>query len=112
MNDSLDHGPEADDRPFGPAPASPGAPRASLVPYRPAPSRAGRVFRWWLGLSLLLAIAVGVCVAIGINQFDLSPMHIVIDGEDFSDGITIRGVSGGAQVLLAVIAVLVALLLL
>ena len=111
MNDELEHGPEAADRPLiHPTPAA--QPASGLVPYRPQTSRSGRLFRWWLGLSVLLAIAVGVCVAIGINQFGLSPMHIVIDGEDFSDGITINGLTGGAQMLLAVIAVLVALLLL
>ena len=111
MNDSLDPGPAADDRPFGPAPAAP-APGTALTPYRPRPSRSGRVFRWWLGISLLLAIALGVCVAIGIQHFDLAPLHIVIDGNDVGDGITINGVPDSARLLLAVIALLVALLLL
>jgi hypothetical protein len=114
MNDALDHGPEADDRPFGQGPQAPVPPEpgTGVAAYRPQPSRSGRAFRWWLGLSLLLAIAFGVCVAIGVNQFDFAPMHIVVDGDDIGNGITINGLGHGGRVLLAVCALLVALLLL
>jgi hypothetical protein len=111
MNDSLDHAAEADDRPLGHATTAPDA-GTSLAIYRPTPSRSGRLFRWWLGLSLAAAVALGVCVAIGVNVFDLAPMHVVVDGNDFSDGLTINGLSGSAQALLAVGLLLVALLLL
>ena len=107
MNDSLDHGPEADDRPQRIDTGS-----RTMVPYRPQPSRSGRLFRWWLGLSLLLAIAVALCVLVGVNQFDLAPMHIVIDGDDVGNGITINGLSDGGRALVAVGVLLFALLLL
>ena len=95
---------EADDRPTS-------ASRA-LVPYRPRPSRIARVFRWWMGLSLVLLFACAFCVALGIHNLDLAPVHIVINGDDLSDGLTISGLDDNAQALLGVGAVMLALLLL
>ena len=110
MNDDpLAHGPEADDRPHG---GVEDAPTTALAPYRAPPRRRARLLRWWLGLSLALAVALAVCVMVGVNQFDLAPMHIVIDNNDLGDGITINGLSEGGRALLAVGVLLVALLLL
>ena len=103
MTASFDQGPEPDDRP----PTS-NAP----VPCRPRPSRAGRVFRWWLGLSVFAFFAVALCVLLGFAHMDFAPLHIVIDGEDVTDGITINGLTDGGRVLLAFGAAMLALLLL
>ena len=105
MTAPLEHGPELDDRPHTAAPAT------ALVPYRPRPSRAARVFRWWLGLSVFAFFAVGLCVLLGFNHMDFAPLHIVIDGDDVTDGITINGLTDGGRVLLAFGAAMVALLL-
>ena len=107
MNDSPDLGASPDDRPHGIDPT----PRA-MVPFRPQPSRSGRLFRWWLGLSVLLALAVALCVMVGLHQFDFAPMHIVIDGDDGGNGITINGLTDGGRVLLAMGVLLFALLML
>jgi hypothetical protein len=116
--DPLDRAPEPDDRPgMGPsapaeaAPASPLPVAAAPAPYRPRPSTWARVFRWWLGLSLLAFLGVVLCVWIGIGHGDFSPLHIVIT-DDGSDGITINGLNEGGRALLAVGAGLLALLLL
>jgi hypothetical protein len=103
MTAALDPAPELDQRP----PMS-----TALVPYRPRPSRAGRVFRWWLALSVLAFFACALCVLLGFNHADFAPLHIVIDGDDVTDGITINGLSDGGGVLLAVGALMFALLLL
>jgi hypothetical protein len=105
MNDDITHGPEADDRPANvPAP-----PRVVLV--RARPSASGQVFRWWLLISLLLALALGACVALGLQQGDLSSVHVVIDGQDLRN-VSINGLTDGAGTLLLVGVVLLALLLL
>ena len=104
MTASFDPAPEADDRPASPSRA--------LVPYRPRPSRIARVFRWWMGLSIGLLFVCGICVAFGLHNLDLAPVHIVISGDDLSDGINISGLDEGAQALLGVGAVMLALLLL
>ncbi len=106
MTAPLDHGPELDDRPASAVPARP------LVPYRPRPSRAARLFRWWLGLSVFAFFAVALCVLLGFNHMDFAPLHIVIDGDDVTDGITINGLTDGGRVLLAFGAAMLALLLL
>jgi len=98
MTASFDHGPELDDRP-----------RTGAAPR---PSRSGRVFRWWLTLSVLAFFACAFCVLLGFNHADFAPLHIVIDGDDITDGITINGLTDGARVLLAVGALLFTLLLL
>ena len=108
MTDPLDQAPELDDRPATAAPV----PAAALVPYRPRPSRMARVFRWWLGLSVFAFFAVALCVLLGFHHMDFAPLHIVIDGDDVSDGITINGLTDGGRVLLAFGAAMVALLLL
>ena len=105
MTAPLDHGPELDDRPRTAVPAT------ALVPYRPRPSRAARVFRWWLGLSIFAFFAVALCVLLGFNHMDFAPLHIVIDGDDVTDGITINGLTDGGRVLLAFGAAMLALLL-
>ena len=119
-NDPLDHAPEPDDRPAGmaapavapaasTAPAEPAA--AAPVRYRPRPSVWARVFRWWLGLSVVAFLGVALCVWIGVGHGDFTPLHIVI-ADDGSDGITINGLSDAGGALLAVGAGLLALLLL
>jgi len=105
MTAPLDHGPELDDRPRTAAPPT------ALVPYRPRPSRTARVFRWWLGLSVFAFFAVLLCVLLGFNHMDFAPLHIVIDGDDMTDGITINGLTDGGRVLLAFGAAMLALLL-
>ena len=104
MTASFDNGPELDDRPY---PAS-----TAQVPYRPQPSRAGRVFRWWLALSVLALFACALCVLLGFAHADFAPLHIVVDGDDITDGITINGLSDGGRALLAVSALMFTLLLL
>ncbi|HEY9025911.1 MAG TPA: hypothetical protein VIP05_16540, partial [Burkholderiaceae bacterium] len=100
--DPLEHAPEPDDRPAGVAPAAapapPAAPAAAApVPYRPRLSGWARLFRWWLGLSVLAFLGVVLCVWIGVGHGDFSPLHIVV-ADDGADGITINGLSdaGGA----------------
>lgn len=106
MTASFDNGPEADDRPRAVPPST------ALVPYRPRPSRVARVFRWWLGLSVLAFVGVALCVLLGLNHADFAPLHIVIDGDDVTDGLTIHGLTDGGRVLLAFGAAMLALLLL
>ncbi len=106
MTASFDNGPESDDRPRAVAPST------ALVPYRPRPSRVARVFRWWLGLSVLAFVGVALCVLLGFNHADFAPLHIVIDGDDVTDGLTINGLTDGGRVLLAFGAAMLALLLL
>ena len=101
MTAPLDHAPELDDRPA-----------TALVRYRPRPTRMARVFRWWLGLSVFAFFAVALCVLLGFNHMDFAPLHIVIDGDDVTDGITINGLSDGGRALLAFGAAMLALLLL
>ena len=110
MTDSFDTAPDPDDRPRqAPVPVVLAEPpgRRVLAPRRGV----GWLLRWWLGVSALLLVACVVCVAIGVGQFDFSPLHIVIDGDDFSNGLTIQGVGAGGKILLAIGAVLLALLL-
>jgi hypothetical protein len=118
MTDPLDHAPEPDDRPAtmaaaaatpepSPVPAVP----AARVPYRPRPSAWGRLFRWWLGLSLLTFVGLALCVAVGIDHSHLSPLNITIT-DDGADSVTINGLTDGGRALLAVAGGLLALLLL
>ena len=117
--DPLDHAPEPDDRPAGMSAAAPAAASAAPtlpvaaapVPYRPRPSAWARVFRWWLGLSVVAFLALALCVWIGVAHGDFAPLHIVI-ADDGSDGITVNGMSDAGGALLALGAVLLALLLL
>ena len=112
--DSFDSAPEADDRPATVAPAAmpTPTPTQALVPYRPRPSRWATVFRWWLGLSVLTFFGVALCVFLGFSHMDFAPLHIVVDGDDMSNGITINGLSDGGRALLAVGLGFLALLLL
>lgn len=102
--------------PFDPAPAADddraASPSRALVPCRPRASGIARVFRWWLGLSIAVLVAWAICVALGLHHVDLAPVHIVINGDDVSDGLTISGLDDNAQALLGVGAVMLALLLL
>jgi len=115
--DPLDHAPEPDDRPAVMAPAASAASPATAavaaapVPYRPRPSAWARLFRWWLGLSVLAFLGVVLCVWLGVGHGDFSPLHIVV-ADDGSDGITINGLSDAGGALLAAGAGLLALLLL
>ena len=106
MTTPLDHGPELDDRPTTVATAPP------PVAYRPRLSRMARVFRWWLGLSVFAFFGVALCILLGFNHMDFAPLHIVIDGDDVTDGLTINGLTDGGRVLLAFGAAMLALLLL
>lgn len=112
--DPLDHAPEPDDRPAAmaaPVASVPVPVAAAPVPYRPRPSAWARVFRWWLGLSLVAFVGVALCVWLGAAHGDFSPLHIVVT-DDGSDGVTINGLSDAGGALLAVGAGLLALLLL
>jgi hypothetical protein len=115
MTDPLDHAPEPDDRPATMASAAPlpaaSAPAPARVPYRPRPSGWARLFRWWLGLSLLACVGLALCVAVGIDHSQLSPLNITIT-DDGSDSVTITGLTDGGRALLAVAGALLALLLL
>jgi len=104
MTAPFDPAPEAEDRPASPSRA--------LVPYRPRPSRVARVFRWWMGLSIGVLFVCAICVACGFHNLDLAPVHIVINGDDLGDGVTIKGLDDTAQALLGVGALMLALLLL
>jgi formate hydrogenlyase subunit 4 len=106
MTDPLDNAPEADDRPLPPVTRQPVA-----ACGRP-PRRFATFVKWWLVTSFLLVVACVACLAIGMNQLDFSPLHIVIDGNEVGNGLTIEGLGAGARVLLAVGAVMLALLLL
>jgi hypothetical protein len=106
MNDTLDNAPEPDDRPISRADTP------QPLALRPQPSRTGRLIRWWLAISFLAVVACVVCLVIGMNQFDFAPLHIVIDGDEVTNGVTINGVTEGAKVMLAIGAVMMALLLL
>ena len=116
MTSSFDPVPDPDDRPATITPAaieaSPIATTAAPVPYRPRPSRWATVFRWWLGLSVLTFLGVALCVFLGFSHMDFAPLHIVVDGDDVSNGITINGLSDGGRALLAVGLGFLALLLL
>jgi hypothetical protein len=104
MTASFDPASEADDRPATVSTA--------LVPYRPRPSRVGRVFRWWLGISICVFFVCALCLMLGLHNMNFEPLRIVIDGDDLSNGITINGLSDGAEAMLAVGGVLLAILLL
>ena len=115
MTDPLDHAPEPDDRPAGlspaqPAPALPVA--AAPIPQRPRPSAWGRVFRWWLGLSLLAFVGLAVCAFVGLGHVDhATPLNISIT-DDGSDNITLTGLTDGGRALLSVAAGLLAVFVL
>jgi hypothetical protein len=104
MTPAFDPAPDADDRPA--------ATGRALVPYKPRPSVTARVFRVWLGLSIGLLIGLAFCVAFGLHDLGVAPVHIVVNGDDLSDGITISGLSDGAQAVLGLGALLLALLFL
>ena len=116
MTSPFDPVPDPDDRPATIAPAAieagTVATPAAPVPYRPRPSRWATVFRWWLGLSVLTFFGVALCVFLGFSHMDFAPLHIVVDGDDVSNGITINGLSDGGRALLAVGLGFLALLLL
>jgi hypothetical protein len=98
--DPLEHVPGAEDRPVAPLPAA------------RAPGGAGRLVKWWLLTSLVLVLACVVCLSVGLANVDVSPLHIVIDGEDVSHGLSIDGVDAGVKVVLGAGLVMLALLLL
>ena len=105
---SFDTAPDPADRPA--------VPGRALVPYRPRPTRAGRVFRWWLGLSVVVVFACALCVMLGLYNLDLAPVHIVVSGDAFGDGpgdsIRITGLGETGADLLAIGGLLLALLVL
>jgi len=97
MTASFDPAPEPDERP---------------APYRPRPSRADTLLRWWLALSVLTLFAIALCVFIGYVQADFAPLHVVIRGDHITEGLTITGIDDGAGALLATGLALVVLFLL
>ena len=107
MTASFDSAPDPDDRPAALASAEP-----APLPYRPCPSLWARVFRWWLGLSVVTFVAIALCVFIGFAQTDFAPLHVVIHGDDITDGLTISGIGDGLGALFATAAALLALFLL
>ncbi len=109
MNDSQDTLRDGEDHPL-PRQATRPATRA-LALRRPQPRPFARLLKWWLVASLLLVAACVACLAIGMDQLDFTPLHIVIDGDDAGNGLTINGIGAGARVLLAIGAVMLALLL-
>ena len=108
MTASFDTAPDPADRPA--------VPGRALVPYRPRASRTARVFRWWLGLSVIVLLACAFCVMLGLHNLDFAPVHIVISGDALGDGpgdtIRITGLDDGGQALLAVGGLLLGLLVL
>ena len=105
---SFDTAPDPADRPA--------VPGRALVPYRPRPTRTARVFRWWLGLSVVVVFACALCVMLGLYNLDLAPVHIVISGDAFGDGpgdsIRITGLGETGGDLLAIGGLLLGLLVL
>lgn len=106
MTAPFDTAPDPADRPA--------VPGRALVPYRPRPSRMARVFRWWLALSVLVIFGCAFCVAVGLHNFDLAPVHIVISGDGVGDGlgdsVRITGLDETGSDLLAIGGVLLGLL--
>ena len=102
MTASFDQGLSPEDRPFV----------AKRAPSRPRPSRMARVFRWWLGLAVVTFLVVATCVLLGHGQIGSAPLHIVINDDDVTGGITVDGLTDGARALLAFGAAMLALLLL
>jgi hypothetical protein len=99
-HDPLQHVPAAEERPVAP------------VPARRAGGGAGRLVKWWLLTSLVLVVACIASLAIALSSVDVSPLHIVIDGEDVTHGLSIAGVDGGVKLLLGAGLVMLALVLL
>ena len=101
MTTSFDQGLSLQDRPFV----------AKRVPYRPRPSRMARVLRWWLGLAVATFLVVALCLLLGHGQIGSAPVHIVINDDDPTGGITVDGLTDGARALLAFGLAMLALLL-
>ena len=73
----------------------------------------GRLLRWWFVTGTLLLLAILAFVAVSGFVFDFEPLHIVIDGDEFSQGIQITGLTAGAKALLvagALVVLFIALL--
>ena len=103
MTAPFDTAPEADDRPARVGTA--------LVAYRPRLSPMARLFRWWLALSVIALLLGAVFIGTGLHSLDLAPVHVIVNGDDLSDGVTITGLGDDAQALLGVGALMLALLL-
>ena len=110
MTTSFDPVPEPDDRPATIAPTA--LDTAAPTPRRPRLSGWAVAFRGWLGLSLTALLGVALFVFVGFGLMDFTPLHIVVDGNDVSNGITITGLNEGARAALAVGLVFLAVLLL
>jgi hypothetical protein len=102
--DRLADAPQPGDRPPNPA--------VSGRRVRTSPSLGGRIFRWWLAITVVLSLGCAACLAFGIGELHGAPLHIVLEGNDLSDGITIQGLSADGQAALSMAALLVAILLL
>jgi len=83
-------GAQADARPIKPLPGPAPAPAAATTAQR-APRRGFRRFlAWWLVFGLVATVALAICVAVGLNLTD-TPIHIVIDGDDVTAGLSTGG---------------------
>ena len=107
MNNDFDHGLDSGDRPLAIVPRE----RTRTVLVRARASLSGRVFRWWLAISLLLVLGLVVCVSFGLDQIDLSQVHVYIGGDDLGN-IRVDGLHGDGLALAQAGMVLVALLVL
>ena len=103
MTDPLSNVP-GDERPI-----PPGAPRRGR---RRTAIGFARLLRWWLVVGSLLLLACAGFVAISGFAFDFHPLHVVIQGGDIDNGITIEGLTDGGRALLALGALIVVLVLL
>jgi hypothetical protein len=103
---AFDTAPEPDDRPARVGTA--------LVPYRPRPtrSRMARALRWWLGVSAFVLLACVVFIGAGLYNLDLAPVHIVINSDDVTNGVSVTGLGDDVQALLGMGALMLGLLVL
>ena len=92
----------------GDAAEAPVAPAAATAPL--PRNRGPRWLRWWLMSSLAVALVLLVCLAFGLGHVDVTPLHIVIDGDDVASGLSIDAPTAAGQVLVAAVLIMVALL--
>jgi hypothetical protein len=104
MTASFDNGPEARRPPHSHEHGA-RCPTARAEPRRPRVPLVARAQR-------LALFVCALCVLLGFAHADFAPLHIVVDGDDISDGITINGLTDGGRALLGVGALMFTLLLL
>jgi len=91
--DEAFRGADADARPLPGISPSP-APAAAQPPKR---HRLRRFFGWWMVLGFVAAVCV-FCLALGFTVFDVTPVHIVIDGDDVAS-VSLNGTDFGVKAL-------------